>query len=73
MGKNVETPTVSAQQIKQQVEWATQDITNQLVDHFNQQVGHLEVIVSKSNNVNDDGQHDNRHFRYYPVEVTQDV
>ena len=38
-GKNFETLTVSAQQIKQQVERVTQNIANQLVDHVNQQVG----------------------------------
>ena len=31
-----QTPTVSAQQIEQQVERATQTITDQLVDHVNQ-------------------------------------
>ena len=35
--KNLKTPTVSDQQIKQQVERVTQSIANQLVDHVNQQ------------------------------------
>ena len=72
-GKIFKTPTVSAQQIEQQVESVTQSTTNSLVDHDNQQVGHLEAIVSKSTNLNDDGQHENRHNRYHPVEVTQDI
>ena len=38
-GKNFETATVSAQQIGQQVERVTQNVSNQLVDHVNQQVG----------------------------------
>ena len=72
MGKNFETTTVSAQHIEQQVERATQSITDQMVDHANQQFGHLEAIMSKNTNLNDDGQHENRHDRYCPVEVTQD-
>ena len=34
-GKNFEIPTVSAQQIEQQVEKVIQNIANQLVDHVN--------------------------------------
>ena len=72
-GKKFETATVSAQQIDQQVERATQSITDQLVDHVNQQVGCLEAIVSKNTNLNDDRQDENSHDRYHPIEVTQDV
>ena len=68
-----ETPTVSAQQIQQQIGRAIQSITNQLVDHVNQQVGHLEATVSQSTNLNDNGQHENRHARYCPVDITQNV
>ena len=38
-GKIFETPTGSFQQIEQQVQRATQNFANQLVDHVNQQVG----------------------------------
>ena len=67
--KNFKTATVSAQQIEQLVERATQSITDQLVDHANQQVGCLEATVSKNTNLNDDGWHE----KYHPIEVTQDV
>ena len=60
-GENLETPTVSAQQIEQQVERTMQSITTWLLDHVNQQIGPLEAIVSKSTNLNDDGQHVNRY------------
>ena len=72
-GKNSKTPTVSAQQIEQQVEGATQSIIYQLVDHVNQQLHCLEAIVSKSTNLNDDGQDENRHDRYHPIDNIQDV
>ena len=73
MGKNFKTSTVSAQQIEQQVERAIQSITDHLVEHVNQQVGHLEATVSKHINLNDKGQHENRYDRYYPVDGAQDV
>ena len=72
-GKKFKTPSVSGQQIEQQIERATQSITDWLVDHVTQQVGQLEAIVSKNTNLNDDGQPDNRHDRYSPVDVSQDV
>ena len=71
--KNFETPTVSAQQIEQQVERVAQNIANQLVDHVNQQVGQLEAIVPQNTNMNDEGQNGNRHDKYHPVQVTQDI
>ena len=55
-GKHFETPTVSVQQIEQQVQRVTQNIANWLVDHVNQQAGWLEAIVSKNTNINDERQ-----------------
>ena len=72
MVENFKNPTVSVQEIEQQVEKATQGITNWLVNHVNQQVSCLEAIVSKCTNLNDDGQHENRYNRYQPIEVAQD-
>ena len=40
---------------------------------MNQQVGRLEAIISKSTNLNDDRQNNNKTDRYHPVQVTQDV
>ena len=72
-GKNFKTTTVSAQQIEQKVERVTQSIANWLGDHVNQEIGQLEAIVSKNTNLNDEGQNGNRHDRYCPVQVAQNV
>ena len=72
-GKNSETPTVSAHQIEQQVERATQSIMDCLVDHVNHQVGQLEAFVSKHTSLNYDGQQENRYEQYCPIDTAWEV
>ena len=72
-GQPFKTPTASAHQIEQQVERATQSITDHLVEHVNWQVGQLEAIVSKHTSLNNEGQQENRHDQYHPIDVAQEV
>ena len=55
IGWNIK-PPISVHQIEQQVERATQSITNYLIDYVNWQVGWLEAILSKHISLNDNGQ-----------------
>ena len=71
-GQNFKTPNASAHQIEQ-VERATQSITDHLVEHVNWQVGWLEAIVFKNTSLNNKGQQENRYDWYCPIDVAWEV